>query len=119
MNKLYTKLVAAALVIILVSSYIISVNHSKRVDRVDDVREEAPPAQIEAPKEPPPIGKININTATKEELMLLYGIGELLAERIIERRETVGPYTSTDQLIEVEGLGEGKFWDVEDFVVIE
>lgn len=119
MNKLYTKLVAAALVVILVSGFIIGVNFSKRIDRVDDVKDAAPPLEIVVTREAPPIGIININTATKEELMMLEGIGDILSDRIIERRETVGPYTSTDQLLEIEGLGEQKFWEIETFVVVE
>lgn len=43
-------------------------------------------------------GKININTATKEQLMKLDGIGESRAEKIIEYREKNGPYTKAEDL---------------------
>lgn len=120
MNKLYTKLVAASLMIILVSGYIIGANFNKRVDRVEEVKETVPVIEYQRPKNVGVIyGKININTATKEEIMKLEGIGEIFAGRIIERRETVGPYTAIDQLMEIEGIGEGRFNDLEDFVTVE
>ena len=49
--------------------------------------------------------KIDINTADAEKLQTLDGIGEMLAERIIARRESVGPYRCVDELLEVEGIG--------------
>ncbi len=49
---------------------------------------------------------VNINTATKEELMCVSGIGEVYAQRIIEYRDTIGVYVSLDQLLEVKGIGE-------------
>ncbi len=49
---------------------------------------------------------ININTASKEELMQAKGIGEKKAEAIIEYRKTHGSFTSVDELTQVKGLGE-------------
>lgn len=48
--------------------------------------------------------RININTATAEELQTLPRIGEVLAARIVDFRETNGPYQSPDELVDVEGI---------------
>jgi competence protein ComEA len=50
--------------------------------------------------------RININTATSEELEALPGVGEVIAKRIIEYREQHGPYRSVDDLIHVEGISD-------------
>ena len=47
---------------------------------------------------------VNINTATAEELMELDGIGEALAERIIEYRETQGRFEHLEDLAEIKGI---------------
>ncbi len=49
---------------------------------------------------------IDINTAEKEELMALPGIGEVLAERILTYRENHGPFSSAKELLYVQGIGQ-------------
>jgi comEA protein len=49
--------------------------------------------------------KININTATAEQLMDLKGVGEVLAQRIVEHRAQNGPFTTIDDLSNVNGIG--------------
>jgi competence ComEA-like helix-hairpin-helix protein len=60
---------------------------------------------------------ININTATKDELMELPGVGEVTADRIIEYREKT-PFASTDELIEIKGIGEAKLEKILPFVTV-
>ncbi len=62
--------------------------------------------------------KININTATIEELKLLDGIGEKTAEKIIEYRE-INEFTEIEQLMNVNGIGEGKFNKIKDKICAE
>lgn len=57
-------------------------------------------------KEPEVSFPVNINKANKTQLMALPGIGETLAQRIIDYRNANGPYSSVDQLINVKGIGE-------------
>jgi competence protein ComEA len=51
------------------------------------------------------MGKININSADRYELMLLEGIGETYADRIIEYRKVNGPFQKPEDLILVKGIG--------------
>lgn len=55
------------------------------------------------------IQKINLNTATIEDLMTIKGIGETYARRIIEFRDSIGGFTHMEQLKEIEGIGEGRY----------
>ena len=51
-------------------------------------------------------GRININTATLEELDTLYGIGPVLAQAIIDYRNEYGAFQKVEDLLHVSGIGE-------------
>lgn len=52
-----------------------------------------------------PSAKININTADVNELMKLAGVGRSLAEKIVQYRDTKGPFKKATDLRKVEGVG--------------
>lgn len=51
---------------------------------------------------------VNVNTASQGELESLPGIGRVLAQRIIEYRETHGPFKAPEDLLKVRGIGPKK-----------
>ena len=52
------------------------------------------------------VSAVDINSATVEELMSVPGIGQVIAQRIVEFREKNGPYKTVDELLKVQGIGE-------------
>lgn len=65
------------------------------------------------------VGKININTASLDELMTLPGIGEQKASRIIEYRTAYGDFFSTDEIMEVSGIGDKIYENIKDMITVE
>lgn len=63
-------------------------------------------------------GKININTATKEELMTLPGIGESRALSIIAYRKEHGVFSSPEEIMEVSGIKEGMYEKMKEYILV-
>ncbi|MGN0312561.1 MAG: helix-hairpin-helix domain-containing protein [Lachnospiraceae bacterium] len=63
-------------------------------------------------------GRININTAGKEQLMTLPGIGESKAERIVEYRESVGKFSSIEDVMKVDGIKEGVYNKIKEQITV-
>lgn len=63
-------------------------------------------------------GKININTASTEELMSLDGVGEATADKIIAYRQEHGSFSSIEEIKEVSGIGEKKFEAMKDAITV-
>jgi len=62
--------------------------------------------------------KINLNTASAQELTSLRGIGDKTAAAIVEYRESHGTFKSVDELVEVRGIGEKLMTSLRDQVTI-
>ena len=63
-------------------------------------------------------GKVNINTAGKDELMTLTGIGEAKAQSILDYREEHGQFGSIEDLMLIEGIKEGVFNKIKEDITI-
>ncbi len=66
-----------------------------------------------------PARKVNLNTASKQELMTLPGIGEAMAERIMMYREERGTIRSVAELKKIKGIGEKKFEKLKPLVEVK
>jgi competence protein ComEA len=62
--------------------------------------------------------KININSATSEQLQSLPGIGPATAKAILEYRTKVGKFNKIDEIINVKGIGEKKFQKIKDRLAV-
>lgn len=63
-----------------------------------------------------PAGVVNVNTASAAELERLPGVGETVAQRIVEHREENGAFKSVEDLMLVRGIGEKSFERIKPYV---
>src|SRR5437763_12530385 len=61
---------------------------------------------------------VNINTATKEELDALPGIGPVKAQAIIDYRNANGPFKTSADVMKVKGIKEGEFAKIKDQIAV-
>ena len=64
-------------------------------------------------------GRVCLNTAAADELLALPGVGEKTAERILAYRDTYGKFVTVEQLLDVEGIGEGLLEKLRPYVYVE
>jgi len=63
-------------------------------------------------------GLVNINTATKEQLKTLTGIGDATAQKIIDYRNEKGQFGNIEDIKNVSGIGESKFEKIKEKIII-
>ncbi len=63
-------------------------------------------------------GKVNINTATKKELVALKHVGDKLADRIVEYRSK-HPFKSIEEIMQVKGIGQKVFDANKDMITVK
>ena len=101
------------------------VNLAKRIEdqmvivvpKVGEEAEEIPAGATS--KEEAKEGKVNINTATVEELKTLKGVGEKKAEAIIEYRKKNGSFQTKEDLMKVRGIGKKLFESFQERIVTQ
>lgn len=63
-------------------------------------------------------GKLNINFASVTDLMLLPGIGEAYAQRIVDYRTKHGPFMRTEDLLNVSGIGKKRLEAIAELITV-
>lgn len=63
-------------------------------------------------------GKININTASKEQLMTLAGVGESKALSIINYRDTNGSFKAIEDVMKISGIKDAVFNTIKDYITV-
>jgi competence protein ComEA len=63
-------------------------------------------------------GLVNVNSAIATELEELPGIGEVIAQRIIDYRTENGPFATVDELVDVSGIGDAILESIRELVTV-
>jgi competence protein ComEA len=63
--------------------------------------------------------RVNINSASARELEKLPGIGEAIAERIVQHRQQFGPFRRVEHVMMVQGISEAKFRAIREMISVE
>jgi competence protein ComEA len=76
------------------------------------------PAAHKLASTPASAEKINLNSATVEQLQSLPGIGPAIAKSIVEHRSKVGKFNRIEEIIKIKRIGEKKFQKIKDRLIV-
>lgn len=118
----YGAFIVLSLAFIAITFFHSNAFRSKPAPRIDSRLQIAPqsPSSEISPSRPSalPGFPIDLNSATKEALMLLPGIGPKTAEKIIEKRIEMGGFRSVDELTEVKSIGKVRLGKIRKYAVV-
>ena len=96
-----------------------AVNHINQAEVLEDETQLYIPTMEEiANEQDVDDGKVNLNTATREELMTLPGVGESKADLIIQYREEHGKFQSIEDVMNISGIKEGLFAKIKENITV-
>lgn len=93
--------------------------------RIPFIGEEAQAAQTDRQEEqsssddPLQSSKVNLNTASAQQLMTIPGIGQAKANSIIKYRQERGEFASVQEIMQIEGIKQGVFEKIKDYICVE
>ncbi len=89
------------------------------VPRKGETASPVPLSATPLPAASPAGGKVNINTASVDELDALPGVGPAIAQRIVDYRTENGPFHSIEDLMQVKGIGSATFAELKDRITVQ
>ena len=89
------------------------------IPHADELSAQTVPVEIPGVQGADAGGKVNINTATKEELMTLPGIGESKAADIVNYREKNGSFQTPEDIKKINGIKDGVYGRISDLITVE
>ena len=90
--------------------YIPSIQEEKPLEVIENYSGEKPNDKKEGKT------KIDINTASKEELQKIKGVGPSTAEKIIEYRKEHSKFSNIEEIKEIKGIGDAKFEKIKEYI---
>jgi competence protein ComEA len=78
----------------------------------------APTAALAQKAKAPSTEKVNLNSASAEQLQTLPGVGPAMAKKILELRAKNGKFTKVEDILTIKGIGEKKFQKMKDRLVV-
>ncbi|MFC0469986.1 S-layer homology domain-containing protein [Halalkalibacter kiskunsagensis] len=100
------------------SNFSVSEGHQSIIPPVEPAPDPTEPEQVEPAPDQGPGYPVNINTADKETLQLITGVGPVIADRIIDYRNSNGSFTSIEQLKSIQGIGDVTFENMRQEITI-
>ena len=77
-----------------------------------------PAAAMAQKAKSPSTEKVNLNTASVDQLETLPGVGPAMAKKIVEHRSKNGKFTKVEEILNIKGIGEKKFQKMKDRLTV-